>query len=88
MGHPGLWGVVGEGLAGNLKAVEEQAGAVDVELVGGQAGDDFAEGVLEGSLAGGSGELEASSSAAGVGVGGGLAVGVVVVAVGFAAEGG
>ena len=75
-------------MAGNLKAVEEQAGAVDVELVGGEAGDDFAEGVLEGSLAGGSGELEASSSAAGVGVGGGLAVGVVVVAVGFAAEGG
>ena len=50
-----LWGVVGEALAGDLEAVEEQAGAVDVELVGGEAGDDFAEGVLEGSLAGGSG---------------------------------
>jgi len=80
-----LWGVAGEALAGDLEAVEEQAGAVDVELVGGESGDDFAEGVLEGSLTGGSGELEASAGAAGVGVGDGLAVGVVVVAVGFAA---
>ena len=80
-----LWGVVGEALAGNLEAVEEQAGAVDVELVSGEAGDDFAECVLEGSLAGGSDELEASAGASGVGVGDGFAVGVVVVAVGFAA---
>ena len=83
-----LWGVCGEGLAGDLEAIEEQVGAVDVELVGGEAGDDFAEGMLEGSLAGGRDELEASAGAAGGGVGDGLAVGVVVVAVGFTAEGG
>ena len=66
---PVLRDVCGEGLAGDLEAIEEQVGAVDVELVGGETGDDFAEGVLEGSIAGGSGELEASTRAA---VGAGL----------------
>lgn len=61
---------------------------MDVELVGGEADDDFGDGVLEGGLVGGRGEGEAAAGAAGVGVGDGAAVGVVVVAEGFAAEGG
>jgi len=77
-----------EALGSDLEAVEEQAGAVDVELVGGEAGDDLVEGGLEGLVVGGGGEMEASAGAAGVGVGDGLAVGVVVVAEGFATEGG
>ena len=77
-----------EALGSDLEAVEEEAGAVDVELVGGEAGDDLVEGGLEGLVVGGGGEVEASASAAGVGVGDGLAVGVVVVAEGFATEGG
>jgi hypothetical protein len=40
---------------GELEAVEEQTGAVDVDLVGGEAGDDFAEGALHGAGVGGCG---------------------------------
>ena len=61
---------------------------MDVDLIGGQANDDVAEGGLEGAWVGGGGELEATAGTAGVGVGDGLAVGVVEVAEGFAAEGG
>jgi hypothetical protein len=63
-------------------------GAVDVELVGGQADDDFGDGILQGALVGGWVEAEAAAGSAGVRVGCGLTVGVVVVAEGFAAEGG
>jgi hypothetical protein len=63
-------------------------GALDVELVGGQADDDFGDSILQRALVGGWGEVEAAAGAAGVGVGCGLAVGVVEVAEGFAAEGG
>jgi hypothetical protein len=63
-------------------------GAVDVELVGGQADDDFGDGILQGALVGGRVEAEAATGTAGVGIGDVLAVGVVVVAEGFAAEGG
>jgi len=73
---------------GDLEAVEDEAGAVDVELVGGEADEDFVEGGLEGARVGGWGEVEAAAGSAGVGVGDGLAVGVVVVAEGFATEGG
>jgi hypothetical protein len=75
-------------LGGDLEAVEDESGAVDIEFVGGDADEDFVEGFLQGSVVGGSGELEAATGTAGVGIGDGPAVGVVVVAEGFAAEGG
>jgi len=80
-----LWDVDEEGLAGDLEAVEEEAGAVDVKLVGGKTDDDFAERVLKSLPICRDGEVEAS---AGAGVGCGLAAGVVVVTEVFAAEGG
>ena len=73
---------------GDLEAVEDEAGAADVEFVGCEADDDFVDGVVQGGLIGGWGEAEAAAGAAGVGVGDGAAVGVVEVAEGFAAEGG
>jgi len=38
----------GEVEAGDLEAVEEQAGAAGVDVVGGNALEDFADGVLDG----------------------------------------
>ncbi len=61
---------------------------MDVDLIGGQADDDFGDGVSQGALVGRWVEAEAAAGAAGVGVGDGMAVGVVEVAEGFAAEGG
>jgi hypothetical protein len=54
-------------LANDLEAVEDEAGAVGVEAVGGAAGEDLVECVLELAAVGGSGEVEASAGAAGVG---------------------
>jgi hypothetical protein len=88
MGHPEGMGSVREALAGDLEAVEKQAGAVDIELVGGETVDDLVEGVLECVGGGGEGDVEATAGAAGVGVLHWLAVGVVVVAVVLAAQGG
>lgn len=52
-------GVAGQVEAGDLEAVEEQAGAARVEVVGGDAFEDLAEGELDagavGDLAGGEG---------------------------------
>ena len=42
----GWW--FGEVEAGDLEAVEEQAGAAGVDVVGGDALEDFADGVLDG----------------------------------------
>ena len=44
----GGWGGFGEIEAGDLEAVEEQAGAAGVDVVGGDALEDFADGVLDG----------------------------------------
>jgi hypothetical protein len=74
---------------GDLQGVEEESGAAEVDVVVADAGDDLAEGVLNGSAAGGLGELE--GVAAGltvVGVGDGFAGLVVVVAELLAAHGG
>jgi hypothetical protein len=79
-----LLSAVGEGLGGDLEAVEEDSGAMDVEFVGGEAGDDFREGALDVLAGVGSGEGEALAGAA---VGGGFAGGVMVVAEALAAEG-
>jgi hypothetical protein len=74
---------------GDLEAVEEQAGAAEVDLVGGNAEEDFAQAALDVVAVGGRGHVE--------GVAPGLAVVrvfdrlsgfVVVVAEGLAAQGG
>jgi hypothetical protein len=48
-------------LGGDLEAVEDEAGTVDVEFVGREADDDFADGVLQGASVGGCGEVEAAA---------------------------
>jgi hypothetical protein len=70
-------------LAGELEAVEEKAGAVGIELVGGEPLDDLIERDVERSTVAREGDGEA---AAGVTSDGGFAVGVVEVAVSLAAE--
>ena len=75
--------------AGDLEAVEEECGSAGVEVVGGDAGEDFADGELDGGAVFGRGEFEGGGAgAAGFEVGDGSAGGVVVVAEFFAAEGG
>ena len=44
----GLFGVFGEGGVGDLQAVEEQAGAAGIDVVGGDALEDFADGLEDG----------------------------------------
>ena len=87
--------VVGSGLgeveAGDLEAVEEQAGAAWVDLVGGDALEDVAEGELDGGAVFGVGEDEVGglslTALAGRKLGGrhGTAGGVVEVAKGLVA---
>ena len=48
----------GEVLAGDLEAVEQEAGSFGVEIVGGQALEDFADGVLDGGAVFGEWDLE------------------------------
>jgi hypothetical protein len=83
----GEWGEVGAGLgrqveAGDLEAVEEQAGAAGIEGVGGEALEDEADGGLDGAAILGEGELEGGLGGvfAGERAGLGSANGVVVVA--------
>jgi hypothetical protein len=80
--------VFGEVHGGDLETVEEEAGAAGVECVGGDALEDFADGVLDGGAVFGDGEGEGPAAAAGFEVDDGLAVGVVVVAEGLEAEAG
>jgi hypothetical protein len=73
--------------AGDLEAVEEEAGAARVDVVGGDALKDLADGVLDGGAIFGEREFEGGAAgAAGVRVSDGPAGGVVVVAEVFAAE--
>jgi hypothetical protein len=77
----------GEVEAGDLEAVEEEAGAAGVNVVGGDALEDLADGVLDGGTVFGERELEGGAAgAAGVRVLRGSSRGVVVVAEVFAAE--
>jgi hypothetical protein len=77
----------GEVEAGDLEAVEEQAGSAGVDLVGGDAPEDAADGVLDGAAVFGEREVKGGSAAlAFAGVGDGFAGGVVVVAELFSAE--
>ncbi len=79
----------GEVERGDLEAVEEKAGAFGVDLVGGDAAEDVADGALDGSAVVGIGEVEVEGVLRLVpsrGVLGGAAGGVVVVTKFFAAE--
>jgi len=77
----GLFGDGGQVEAGDLEAVEEQAGALGVDLVAGDAEQDLADGALDGGAVLGQGDVEVGLAAATVaGVLDGAAGGVVVVA--------
>jgi hypothetical protein len=86
----GLGGLgFGEVEAGDLEAVEEEAGAAGVDVVGGDALEDLADGVLDRGTVFWKRDLEGGAAApAGRRVGGGFAGGVVVEAEVFSAEAG
>jgi hypothetical protein len=87
----GLGLVLLEVAGGDVEAVEHNAGAAVVEVVGGEAGEDLAEGVLDGGVVLGRRELEyGGAGAAGAESDGvdGQTDGVVVVAELLALEGG
>lgn len=80
--------MAGEVGAGDLEGVEEQTGASRVDVVVGDAGEDLAEGALDGGAAGGG--FEAETVAAGLTlleVGDGFASGVMVVTKFFSPHG-
>jgi hypothetical protein len=77
--------VFGEVEAGDLEAVEKQAGSLGVEIVAGDALEDHSDGGLDGRAVLGHGQVEAGVTAEGF-AWGGLAGGVVVVAEGLVAE--
>jgi hypothetical protein len=77
----------GEVEAGDLEAVEEEAGAAGVDVVGGDALKDLADGVLDGGTVFRERDFEGGAAGfTGAGVGCGFAGGVVVVAEIFSAE--
>jgi hypothetical protein len=87
----GLGGLLGLGFgqveAGDLEGVEEESGAAGVEVVGGDALDDLADGGLDGGAVLGQWQVEgAEAGFAGLWVGDGFAGGVVVVAEVLVAE--
>jgi hypothetical protein len=85
----GVWRGFGEVGGGDGEAVEEHAGAAGIDVVGGDALQDHADGGLDGgTVVGiGQGELEGGVTASALlWVGGGAAGGVVVVAEVLAAE--
>ena len=82
-------GFAGEVEAGDLEAVEEQAGTFGIELVAGDALEDLADGGLDGAAVLGQGQVEVGvAGAAFAGVFHGVAGGVVVVAELLVAEAG
>jgi hypothetical protein len=81
----GFW--FGEIDAGDLEAVEEEAGAAGVDVVGGDAAEDFSDGVLDGGAVFWQRQVEGGATASALAwVFDRLACGVVVVAELFAAE--
>jgi hypothetical protein len=75
--------------AGDLEAVEEESGAAGVDVVGGDALEDLADGGLDGGAVFGQRQVEGGAAAAAlVWVGDGFSGGVVVVAELFLAEAG
>ena len=82
------WGF-GEVGAGDLEAVEEESGAAGVDVVGGDAAEDLADGGLDGGAVFGMGEVEGGASAAALAwIGDRAAGGVVEVAELLVAEAG
>jgi hypothetical protein len=90
LGCGGFCGVhFGQVEAGDLEAVEEEAGAAGVDVVGGDALQDFTDGGLDGGAVFGQGQMEGGAAAAALlRVGDGFSRGVVVVAELFLAEAG
>lgn len=77
----------GEVEAGDLEAVEQQAGAARIDVVGGDALEDFADGGLDGGTVFGQRQVEGGAAAAALfWVGDGFSRGVVVVAELLAAQ--
>ncbi len=79
LGGIGLVGLEGQVEAGDLEAVEEQAGAARVDFIGGDTAQDFSDGLLDSAAVFGVGEGEAGLAAL---AGGGVldwAAGIVVV---------
>ena len=86
-----FFGFFGEDGAGDLEAVEEEAGAAGVDGVGGDALEDLADGLEDGGAIIGIGQREVEGGAAAAAllrVGDGFSGGVVVVAEVFVAEAG
>jgi hypothetical protein len=82
-------GGFGEVEAGDLEAVEEQAGAAGVDVVGGDALEDFADGLLDGGTVFRQRKVEGGAAASALlRVGDGFSGGVVVVAELFSAQAG
>jgi hypothetical protein len=82
-------GGFGEVEAGDLEAVEEQAGAAGVDVVGGDALEDFADGLLDGGTVFRQRKVEGGAAASALlRVGDGFSGGVVVVAEIFSAQAG
>jgi hypothetical protein len=80
-------GGAGQVDAGDLEAVEEEAGATGVDVVGGDAAEDLADGGLDGGAVLGVGQVEGGAAAAALArVGDRAAGGVVVVAELFLTE--
>jgi hypothetical protein len=77
----------GEVVGGDLQREEDEAGAAMVDLVGGEAEDDFVEGGLELVAITWGGEGEGAATVAGGEVADGFALVVMVVAEGLAVEG-
>jgi hypothetical protein len=75
------FGLAGEVEAGDLQAVEEETGAAKVDLVGGDAAEDLADGGLDGGAVFGDGQVEGGLAGAALfGVSDGPSGGVVEVA--------
>jgi hypothetical protein len=95
-GFDGFWSGValgwlgfGEVEAGDLEAVEEETGATGVDVVGGDALEDFSDGGLDGGAVFWQRQVEGGAAAAALfWVGDGFSCGVVVVAELFLAEAG
>jgi hypothetical protein len=79
----------GEVEAGDLEAVEEEAGAAGIDVVGGDAAENFSDGLLDGGTIFRQRKVEGGAAASTlVRIGEGFSGGVVVVAKVFSAEAG
>ena len=84
-----MGGGLGKVEAGDLEAVEEQAGASGIDVVGGDAAENFADGLLDSGTVFGEGVVEGGAAASALlGIGDGFSGGVVVVAEVFSAQAG